>query len=228
MSKHTQTVCQLSSAVTHRECKERLRVEETLYVCACLVHQVTGMCLCGQQCSEQQDLAEIFLWREAIASRDLTEWKENKSLKQDILRGKPEWDVDAGEIFFTKNWFTVSVLMKSFVMMRWRIRQEFITCSVTIDEILGGNKLRKGKRSFFVHPAERLSGRWSSHLKWPWFDFMGKLLFVKNVKIFEHFAGILHGRKHVSRRNAVSKYIQWCVKVLTPSSFLIILYVCHT
>lgn len=88
MSKRTQTVCQLSSAATHRECKERLRVEETLYVCACLVHQVTGMCLCGQQCSEQQDLAEIFLWREAIASRDLTKWKENKSLKQDILRGK--------------------------------------------------------------------------------------------------------------------------------------------
>lgn len=66
-------------------------------MCACLVHQVTGMCLCGQQCSEQQDLAEIFLWREAITSRDLTKWKENKSLKQDILRGKPEWDADAGE-----------------------------------------------------------------------------------------------------------------------------------
>lgn len=36
-------------------------------VCVCvrvseyLVHQVTGMCLCGQQCSEQWDAAEIFL-----------------------------------------------------------------------------------------------------------------------------------------------------------------------
>lgn len=187
------------------------------------------MCLCGQQCSEQQDLAEIFLWREAIASRDLTEWKENKSLKQDILRGKPEWDVDAGEIFFTKK-------LIHCVCLDEKLRDDEVKNKAGVYHLQcndwwdpgGGNKLRKGKRSFFVHPAERLLGRWSSHLKWPWFDFMGKLLFVKNVKIFEHFAGILYPSRNVSRGNAVSKYIQWCVKVLTPSSFPIILYVCHT
>lgn len=35
--------------------------EERKCVCVCLVHQVTGMCLCGQQRIDQQDVDEIFL-----------------------------------------------------------------------------------------------------------------------------------------------------------------------